>query len=386
MTVLKTGPLNGLLILDMTRVLAGPYASMVLSDLGARVIKIEPPGGDDARQFGPIVSKKSSYYASLNRGKESISLDLKNAKDKIIFEKFLEKADVLIENYKPGTMKKLGYGWEILLKKHPSLIYAACSGFGQTGPWASKPAYDMIVQGIGGIMSLTGHEGQEPTRVGTSIGDITAGIFTVIGIQSAIIEREKNNKGQLVDVSMLDCQIAILENAVSRYFTTGISPTKTGSRHPSIAPFECYKCKDEYITIAAGNNTLFKKLCHATGLTNLPNDSKFSNNPKRLENAELLKNIIENVLLKKTAEEWIKILEKEGVPVGPLNDVKEAVNSEQVIARNMIVSIEGEEKNNLKIAGNPIKLSRHEDPTTRKKVSSLDEDRVSLLKEFGISF
>ena len=223
------GPLKGLTVLDLTRVLAGPYATMILSDLGARIIKVEPPNGDDSREFSPFINKQSAYFASLNREKESIKLDLKDNKDKIIFDALLKKSDILIENYKPGTMDKLGYGYDILSKKFPNLIYASCSGFGQTGPWSSKPAYDMIVQGMGGLMSVTGHEGQEPIRVGTSIGDITAGLFTTIGILAALIDKKNINKGQSIDISMLDCQIAILENAIARYFATGKSPPPGGA-------------------------------------------------------------------------------------------------------------------------------------------------------------
>ena len=214
----KKGPLSNLLIVDLTRVLAGPYATMVLGDLGARVIKVESPIGDDSRKFGPFVEKKSTYFSSLNRGKESIVLNLKDIKDKDILLKLLRKADVLIENFRPGTMKKLKLDPKDLLKKFPRLIIASCSGFGQTGPWSGKPAYDVIVQALGGIMSLTGYENQGPVRVGSSIGDICAGLFTVIGIQAAIIDRMTSKKGTHIDISMLDCQIAILENAISKYY------------------------------------------------------------------------------------------------------------------------------------------------------------------------
>ena len=263
------GPLNGLLVIDMTRVLAGPYCSMVLSDLGARIIKIEPPNGDDSREFGPMINNTSAYFSSLNRGKESIKLNLKTKNDKVILQKLLNHADVLIENFRPGIMKKLGFDYKLLSKKHPNLIYASCSGFGQTGPLADKPAYDMIVQGMGGLMSLTGHEKQAPVRVGTSIGDITAGLFTVIGILAALVK--KDSKGQMIDISMLDCQIAILENAIARYFATGKSPPPSGARHPTIAPFECYRCKDGYFVMACGNDAMFKRMCTAINYNNLIN-------------------------------------------------------------------------------------------------------------------
>ena len=255
------GPLKDILVLDLTRVLVGPYCTMILSDLGARVIKVEAPEiGDDSRKFGPFIDDQSAYFMSLNRGKESIALNLKNSEDKKIFEQILKKADVLVENFKPGTLEKWGFGWKDLCKKYPKLIYASASGFGQTGPLRELPAYDMVVQGMGGLMSVTGQPNSEPTRVGTSIGDITAGLFTAIGVNAALYDRKKTGKGTYIDVSMLDCQIAILENAIARYLAKNEIPKPMGSRHPSIAPFEAFKTKDSHIIIAAGNDKLFEKL------------------------------------------------------------------------------------------------------------------------------
>jgi len=211
------GPLSGITVVDLTRVLAGPFCTMVLSDLGARVIKVERPGsGDDSRHIGPFVNGRSVYFSSLNRGKESIALDLAAAGDRAVFEALLERADVLVENFRPGAMERLGLGWEQLHARHPRLIYAAASGFGRTGPYRGRAAYDMVVQGMGGIMSVTGHPGSPPTRVGTSIGDIAAGLFTAIGVNAALYHRERTGEGQLIDVAMLDCQVAILENAIAR--------------------------------------------------------------------------------------------------------------------------------------------------------------------------
>ena len=380
---IKDGPLKGLIVLDLTRVLAGPYCSMILSDLGARIIKVEPPQGDDSREFSPFIKDQSAYFASLNREKESIKINLKSKKDKIIFDALLQKSDILLENYKPGTMKKLGYGYKTLSKKYPNLIYASCSGFGQTGPWASKPAYDMIVQGMGGLMSVTGHEGQEPVRVGTSIGDITAGLFTTIGILAALIDKNNLNKGQSIDVSMLDCQIAILENAIARYFATGKSPPPGGSRHPAIAPFECYRCKNGYIVMACGNNSMFKRLCKAMNYMDLYRDKRFATNPKRVENVIALKQELEKIFSTKSINYWIKTLETENIPIGPLNNIEKAVNSKQIKARNMIVDIKDDNLKNFYVAGNPIKMSLHSDPKSRQKVPLLDENREDLLKELG---
>ncbi len=291
------GPLKNLLVVDLTRVLVGPYCTMILSDLGARVIKIEAPEiGDDSRGFGPFIDDYSAYFMSLNRGKESIALNLKNENDKKIFEKILAKADILVENFKPGTLEKWGFGWNEVSKKYPRLIYASASGFGQTGPLKELPAYDMVVQGMGGLMSVTGHPNSEPTRVGTSIGDITAGLFTAIGINAALYDRQKTGKGTFIDVSMLDCQIAILENAIARYLSKNEIPEPMGSRHPSIAPFEAFKTKDSFLIIAAGNDKLFKSLCEVLEIPNIANDEMYKTNSLRSQNIDQLKLIIEDKL------------------------------------------------------------------------------------------
>ena len=380
----NNGPLSGLLVLDLTRVLVGPYCTMVLSDLGARVIKVEAPGvGDDSRGFGPFVEDQSAYFMSLNRNKESIALNLKDGQDKKIFEKILAKADILVENFKPGTLSKWGYGWDDLKEKYPKLIYASASGFGQTGPLKELPAYDMVVQGMGGLMSVTGQPESEPTRVGTSIGDITAGLFTAIGINAALFDRQKTGKGTYIDVSMLDCQIAILENAIARYLSKGEIPKPMGSRHPSIAPFEAFKTKDSHIIIAAGNDKLFEGMCVTFGL-DLHNNEKFNSNANRNKNIEELKGILENILKDKTTADWCKILEDKKIPCGPINNIKEAVESPQIQSRNMIVSAMHDKIGKFKMAGNPIKMSTYNDPDTRGSIPNLDQHRDKILKEFDI--
>lgn len=377
-------PLNNVLVIDLTRVLAGPYATMVLSDLGARVIKIEPPGGDDARNFGPFIENKSTYFSSLNKNKESIVLDLKTIKDKKIFLKLLENADVLVENYRPGTLSKLGLSPKLLMKSFPKLIVASCSGFGQTGPWAKKPAYDVIVQALGGIMSLTGYEKQSPVRVGSSIGDITAGLFTVIGIQSSLIKRALTKKGAHIDISMLDCQVAILENAVSRFYKEKKIPKKLGSRHPSICPFEAYKCKNNYIVVAAGNDSLFEKFCICVNAKHLCEDPNFISNDKRIKNADKLKVIIEKILSTRNSSYWIKRFEKYGVPVGKVNNIKEVINLDQIKSRNMIVKIKNKDITKVEVSGNPIKISGFNDSNKKKEAPDLNSDKIKILKEFKI--
>ena len=378
------GPLKNLLVVDLTRVLVGPYCTMILSDLGARVIKIEAPEiGDDSRNFGPFVQDYSAYFMSLNRGKESIALNLKNEDDKKIFDKILSKADILVENFKPGTLKKWGYGWEEVSKKYPTLIYASASGFGQTGPLKELPAYDMVVQGMGGLMSVTGQPNSEPTRVGTSIGDITAGLFTAIGINAALYDRQKTGKGMFIDVSMLDCQIAILENAIARYLSKNEIPEPMGSRHPSIAPFEAFKTKDSYIIVAAGNDKLFEKLCNVLKIPEVSIDEKFNSNSARAKNIDKLKIILEDKLSSKSTIDWVNEMEKERIPCGPIYNIKEAVENPQVEARNMIVKAYHKVIGDFKLAGNPIKMSTYEDPKKRGDIPDLDEHREKILKEFN---
>ena len=377
------GPLKNLLVIDLTRVLVGPYCTMILSDLGARVIKIEAPEtGDDSRKFGPFIKDFSAYFMSLNRGKESIALNLKNNDDKKIFEKILAKADILVENFKPGTLERWGYGWKNITEKFPRLIYASASGFGQTGPLKELPAYDMVVQGMGGLMSVTGHPNSEPTRVGTSIGDITAGLFTAIGINAALYDREKTDKGMFIDVAMLDCQIAILENAIARYLSKNEIPKPLGSRHPSIAPFEAFKTKDSYIIIAAGNDKLFNNLCEALNLSEIAKDEKFKSNSLRCENMDELKKNFEEKLKSKNTSDWISIFEKLKIPCGPIFNIKEAVENPQIKERNMIVKAYHDVIGEFKLSGNPIKMSTYKDEKTRGKIPNLDEHREKILKEF----
>ena len=378
------GPLTGVTVLDLTRVLAGPYCTMVLADLGARVIKVEQPGtGDDSRAYGPFHNGASAYFASLNRGKESIALNLKHADDRLIFEKLLSSADVVVENYRPGTMEKLGFGWEQLHEKYPRLIYAAASGFGHTGPYSKRAAYDMVVQAMGGIMSVTGHPGQPPVRVGTSVGDITAGLFTAIGINSALYHRSMTGEAVKVDVAMLDCQVAILENAISRYAATGEIAGPIGARHPSITPFAGFEASDGWIVIAAGNEQLFVKMAAALGRPDLPTDPRYATNALRTQHWEPLSAEINAALKSRTAEEWLTLLDAAGVPCGPINTIDKVLADAQVRARNMVVTADDPETGKLMMAGNPIKLSGFADPEMRSPAPKLDGDRASILAQIA---
>ncbi len=378
------GPLSGVTVIDLTRVLAGPFCTMILRDLGARVIKVEAPGrGDDARHFGPFVDGRSAYFESLNHGKESIALDLKSNDDRKLFDRLLDTADVLVENFRAGAMERLGYGWDELHRRCPRLIYAATSGFGHTGPYSRRPAYDLVVQAMGGIMSLTGHPGGPPTRVGTSVGDITAGLFTAVGINAALASRGSSGKGTKIDVSMMDCQVAILENAIARYGATGEVPGPLGARHPSITPFEAYATLDGHVVIAAGNDTLFETLCRAIGRPELASNPLFLNNDARTKHASALKDELEDTLTKRETALWLHILEESGIPCGPINSVRDVLEDEQVLARNMVVNIRDENGGGrtMKVSGNPIKFSNFADPPGRRPAPALDADRHGLLRE-----
>jgi CoA:oxalate CoA-transferase len=390
MTDLRNGPLSGILVIDLTRVLAGPYAALMLNELGARIIKVEPPRtGDDSRHIGPFVKTKagktkSGYFMSVNRGKESIALDLKADGDRRIFEALLSRADILIENYRGGTMEKLGYGYEQLKDKHPALIYCGVSGFGHTGPYAKRPAYDMVVQAMGGVMSLTGHPDSPPTRVGTSTGDLSAGLFATIGTIAALYDRKTTGRGQKVDISMLDSQVALLENAISRYVATGDVPGRLGSRHPSIAPFAAFATKDGHIAIAAGNDDLFARTARVLGREDLIADERFTSNPKRVVNHEPLHEEMEIALSGKPSKDWLALLDAAGVPSGPLNNVAQVMADPQVLSRNMIIEALDPELGPIRMQGNPVKLSAHEDPKTRPGAPDLDADRAAILKELGL--
>lgn len=379
------GPLNGVTVIDMTRVLAGPYCTMLLLDLGARVIKVERPGqGDEARGIGPFLGPVSGYFASVNRGKESIALDLAQERDRSVLSALLAGADVLVENFRPGVMERLGLGWPALHAQHPGLIYASCSGFGQTGPYRQRPAYDMVVQAMGGIMSLTGHPGVPPTRVGSSIGDLAAALFTAIGVLAALYHRTQTGQGQAIDVAMLDCQVALLENAIARYGATGQAPGPLGARHPSIAPFDAFRTGDGHVVVAAANDGLFRRLCSALDRPAMAGDARYASNALRVRHADALRDQLEAALRQQPSRHWLAVLEQAGVPCGAIADVAAVMADPQVEARNMVVACDGGEAGPIRLAGNPVKLSAFDDPATRGAVPGLDEHRAKLLDEFKI--
>lgn len=351
-------PLEGVRVVDLTRVLAGPFCTMILGDLGADVIKVEIPGrGDDSRAFGPFKNGTSLYYFAINRGKRSVTLNLKTPRGRELLLGLVRRADVLVENYSPGVMERLGLGYQTLREHNARLIYAAISGFGHTGPDSQKPAYDILVQAMGGIMSITGWPDMPPTRVGMSTGDITAAMFAAIGIVSALHHREKTGVGQKVDVAMLDCQLAILENAVSRYEVDGVPPKPLGNRHPTITPFQAFQACDGYFVVGAGNDAIWVRLCHAIGRPDLAEDPRFATNALRTERLDEVVAQLEPAFARKTVTEWIEILEGAGVPCGPVNTIDKVVENRQLKARNMLVEVEDPAAGTVLMPGNPIKLS-----------------------------
>lgn len=376
---MTSGPLSGIRILDLTRVLAGPFCTMMLGEQGAEIVKIETPnGGDDARQIGPFIDGRSGYFMSINRGKKSVALDLKAPADRAHFERLLETADVLVENYRGGTMEKLGYGWAALHARYPRLIYCAISGFGHTGPYCTRPAYDMIVQAMGGVMSVTGYPGEPPARVGVSIGDLAAGLYGAGAIQGALFHRERTGETQKLDISMLDCQVTLLENAIAQTHVRGAPPGPIGARHPAIAPFGMFRARDGYLAIAAGNDALFATLCTALGLDALQGDPRFATNPSRMEHVDALTEAMNAALATADRAAWFARLEAAGIPCGPINTVADVLADPQVAARNMIVHID-DESGPFPTPGNPIKSSIFPDPATRPAAPRLDEHREAIL-------
>ena len=374
-------PLTGLRVLDLSRVLAGPYCAMMLADYGADIVKIEPPKvGDDSRAFGPFVGDESAYFMSLNRNKRSMTLNFKRQAECDLFKEMVKHADIVLENYRPGTMEKFGLGYDELKKINPKIIYAACSGFGHSGPYQYKPAYDIIVQAMGGIMSITGPEGGEPCRVGASVGDIIAGMFTAYGIMMALHHRGNTGEGQKVDVGMLDCQVAVLENSIARYVTSGSVPTPLGNRHPSISPFSSFTAQDGHIIVGAGNDRLWTKLCNILKKPELLTDSRFDNNSNRTAHVKELTGILNEVFSKKTIAEWMTVLEEAELPCAPINTVDKIVNDPQIKAREMIVEVEHPVAGHLKMAGLPIKMSATPGAVERP-APLLGQHTAELLKE-----
>lgn len=380
------GPLTGVRILDLTRVLAGPYCTTLLWELGADIIKIEQPGhGDDTRAFPPFKNGESVYFASINRGKRSLALDLKNADDRIVFDKLLAKADVLVENFRPGAMARLGLAYEALKDAHPHLIYASISGFGQTGPYKNLPAYDLIVQALGGMISINGPEDSAGMRLGISLGDLAAGAFTALAISSALYERRESGQGRHIDIAMLDVQTMLLESALVRQFATGETQKPTASRHPVITPFDVFAAQDGPIAIACANDGLYGLLCDALERPALRTDPNFANMFARYANQKALKREIEAALASAPVAAWVEKFRALGVPAAPIHTMADVVTDAQLTARNMFVQVDDAEMGTLKMAGSAFKISGYPESTTRPPAPNLDEARADLLAELGLA-
>ena len=377
-----TGPLDGIRVLDLTRILSGPFATMLMADLGADVIKIEQPvTGDPARGNGPFLSARpasedgarrpaeaegqaedaySAYFMSINRGKRSVAIDLGKARGRDLLLDMAEHADVLIENFRPGTMARFGLDYETLRARNPALVVASISGFGQSGPYAHRPALDVIVQGMGGMLSITGEPGRGPVRPGASIGDITAALFTTIAIQSALLERERSGEGQYIDVSMLDCQVAIMENAFMRYFTLGQTPQRLGTRHPSSTPFQAFDTSDGQVVVAimGGSTDQWPLFCAAIDHVELVDDDRYVTGWGRTQHYDELIPVIEAAMRQRTTAEWVEILSEMGVPVGPVQDIAQVAADPQIAHRGMFVELDHPALGPTMFTGNPMKLSR----------------------------
>jgi CoA:oxalate CoA-transferase len=372
-------PLGGVRVLDLTRVLAGPFCTMNLADLGAEVIKIEVPGrGDDSRSFAPTMpSGDSGYFYSVNRGKRSVTLDLRTEDGAAIFLELAAKSDVVVENFSPGTMDRFKIGYERLKAINPKIILCSISGFGQTGPMTSAPAYDIVAQALGGTMSITGNAGGEPVRCGVSVGDLSAALYGVIAIIAALRIRDRDGVGNHVDIAMLDCQVAMLEDALARYSVSGKIPGRLGTRHPSITPFQQFRAADDYFVMGAGNEAIWIRFCDAIAMPELKSDPRFITNADRTANHYELEKILAGHFATRPRAHWLGLLTEASVPCAPISNVEEVTRDPHLAARNMILHAEHPEFDGLIVPGSPLKAAGDNGiPATRAPVLSEGTDEV----------
>jgi crotonobetainyl-CoA:carnitine CoA-transferase CaiB-like acyl-CoA transferase len=404
------GALTGYRVLDLSRVLAGPWCGQTLADLGAEVIKVERPGaGDDTRGWGPPWMKgqndeathEASYYQSTNRGKLSVALNLASAEGQELVRALATDCDVLIENYKAGSLAKYGLDYASLFQLNPRLVYCSVTGFGQTGPRAAEPGYDFIIQGIGGLMSITGERddlpGGGPQKVGVAFSDLMTGLYSTVAIQAALLSREKSGVGQHIDMALLDVQVATLCNQSQNYLASGKSPGRYGNAHANIVPYQVFRASDQDFVIACGNDSQFVALCEAIGLTDLPTDTRFARNADRVTNRETLIEMLKQHFLGATADEWVRRIHPQGVPIGVINSIAQALAEPQVKARNMLVNIPHPLKADFVTVGSPIKMSgtpveylrpapmlgEHTDEVLKRQLG-LDDERLAELKARGV--
>lgn len=352
-------PLDGVTILDLSRILAGPFASMILGDFGAEIIKIEnPDGGDDTRAWGPPFARgESAYFLAVNRNKKSVTLNLKDPEGKKNIRRLAATSDVLLENFRPGTLEKLSLGYEDLWALNPRLIFCSISGYGLTGPEAHRAGYDLVAQGLSGIMDITGGEKGPPTKVGTSIADLVAGLYAVQGILLALFAREKTGRGQKVDVSLLDGMVSLLAYQAEMYLACGKIPRRMGNQHPTISPYETFQAKDGYLNIAVGSEKLWSLFCDEIGMPKMKLDKRFLLNKDRVKNRNKLFSILSRVIRKKKAGEWLSQFEKAGIPAGPILSVEKILNHPQILARQMVQEVSHKRLGGINLVGIPVKLS-----------------------------
>jgi formyl-CoA transferase len=390
----QSGLLEGVRVLDLTRVLAGPYCTMLLADMGADVIKVEEPGrGDDTRQWGPPFTKggMSAYFISANRNKRSITLNIKSQAGLKILKSLIKKADVLVENFKPGTLERLGLGFTALKKVKKDLIYCTISGYGYTGPDSEKPGYDFIAQARGGLMSITGAADGEPVRVGLAIADLLSGMYACNAITAALFARQRQKAGQRIDISLFDAQVGTLSYVASNYLISGKPPKRYGNGHPNIVPYQSFKASDGYFAFASGNDLQWTKFVKAAGHAEWASDERFATNPKRVENRETLIPQLDALFATRTVAEWLAICEQAGVPAGPINTVDQVFEDPQVKARNMLLEgqLDGEKirmlASPMKVAGSPVKLrlappklGEHTDAVLKKEIGLTKKEIASL--------
>jgi CoA:oxalate CoA-transferase len=348
------GLLDGVRILDLSRVLAGPFCTALLRDLGAEVIKVEPPGGDDARHLGPFRNGESVYFDQLNRGKNSVTLNLKSPKAVELVGRLVECSDVLVENFRPGVTTRLGIDYERMSSVNPRLVYASISGFGQTGPLAQRPAYDLIVQAMSGLMWITGQPDGPPTRVGESLGDMCAGVFAAWGICAALLHRERTGRGDYLDVAMFDSLLALQVTAMSQYLVNGVAPTRVGNRHPISTPFDTFEAADGLVVLAVANEALFARLASMIGQPELPSDPRFSSDDVRTAHEPELKAIIETWTRSKSVEDIVHLGVGAGIPTSPVSDLAEALGSEQALARDLVNGFEHPVSGSVKYVSQPV--------------------------------
>lgn len=384
------GPLEGIRVVDLTRILAGPYCTMILADLGADVVKVEQPGGDQARRNGPFFAgrdgkERSTYFTSVNRGKRSIVIDLKNPEGRETFLRLVDGTDVVTENFRPGTMTNLGVDYATLSARNPRLIMASVSGFGQNGPYAKRAALDVIVQAMGGILSITGEEGGGPVRPGVSMGDITAALFTTIGVLSAIVERDRSGLGQHIDMAMLDCQAAILENPLMRYFAVGEMPERIGTRHPVNAPVQALPTRDGYVAVSASDGPTghWGRFAALIGKPELAEDERFTSGWLRRVNYDELRPHLESAFVQRTTHEWVDLLASAGIAVGPVQDVSQVAVDPQLNFRGMFVEAEAPQVGPVTFTNTPVKHSRTPGGV-RRGAPELGEHTDAVLAEAGV--